>query len=93
MESGSRSPPQSASPPPYYSNAPDIWIPIPNTPYRLPLTWDHTFAIQLLCPFFARLYSRVQETEDKTGLEKYKSWMTTLFQMSASIHEGIDCTV
>ena len=77
-----------SSPPPYFSSPPDVWIPIPNTPYRLPLTWTHTRAIQRLSRFFARLYIRVQEIEDKTGLEKYKSWMTTLFQMTASIHEG-----
>ena len=77
-----------SSPPPYFSSEPDVWIPIPNTTYRLPLTWEHTKAIQRLARFFARLYSRVQETEERAGLDKYKSWMTTLFQMTASIHEG-----
>ena len=76
------------SPPPYFSSPPDVWIPIPNTPYRLPLTWEHTRAIQVLSRFFARLFLRVQELEDTSGLEKYRSWMITLFQMTASIHEG-----
>ena len=77
------------SPPPYFSAPPDLWISIPNTTHRLPLTWQHTKAIQRLGRFFARLYLRVQQSEDQTGLEKYKSWMTTLFQMTASIHEGM----
>jgi len=77
-----------SSPPPYFSAEPDVWIPIPNTSYRLPLTWEHTKAIQRLARFFARLYARVQQTEEKAGLEKYKSWMITLFQMAASVHEG-----
>jgi hypothetical protein len=77
-----------SSPPPYFSSEPDLWIPIPNTTHRLPLTWEHTKAIARLARFFARLYSRVQRTEEKVGIAKYKSWMTTLFQMDASIHEG-----
>lgn len=76
------------SPPPYFSSPPDLWIPIPNTPHRLPLTWEHIRAIRRLARFFARLYDRTQRSEEKTGLEKYKSWMITLFQMNASIHEG-----
>jgi hypothetical protein len=78
----------SSSPPPYFSGRPDLWIPIPNTRYRLPLTWEHTRAIQRLSRFFGRLYSRAEKSPEKSGLEKYKSWMITLFQMSASIHEG-----
>lgn len=78
------------SPPPYFSSPPDIWIPIPNTSHRLPLTWEHTRAISRLARFFAGLYSRTQRNEEeKTGLDKYRSWMITLFQMNASIHEGI----
>jgi len=57
----------------------------------LPLTWEHTQAIARLARFFARLYLRVQQTEEKTGIAKYKSWMTTLFQMNASIHEELVC--
>lgn len=78
----------SSSPPPYFQETPDLSIPIPNTSKRLALTWEHTRAIQKLSRFFARLYTRTQNSEDKTGLEKYKSWMVTLFQMNASIHEG-----
>jgi len=78
----------SSSPPPYFTETPDLWIPIPNTPRRLALTWEHTRAIQRLGRFFGRLYARTQNSEDKTGLEKYRSWMITLFQMNASIHEG-----
>jgi hypothetical protein len=77
-----------SSPPPYFTDTPDLWIPIPNTPQRLALSWEHTRAIQRLGRFFARLYARTQNSEDKTGLEKYRSWMITLFQMNASIHEG-----
>ena len=79
----------SSSPPPYFTETPDLWIPIPNTPRRLALTWEHTRAIQRLGRFFGRLYARTQNSEDKTGLEKYRSWMITLFQMNASIHEGL----
>jgi len=67
----------------------DLYIPIPNTHNRLPLTWEHTRAIQQLSRFFARLYARVSATEDKDGLNKYQSWMITLFQMDASIHEEL----
>jgi hypothetical protein len=75
--------------PPYLASPPDLWIPIPNTRERLPLTWDHTRAIQRLARFFAKLFFRVQQTEEQDGLAKYQSWMMTLFQMDASIHEGI----
>ena len=78
----------SSSPPPYFSSPPDVWIPIPNTLHRLPLTWEHTRAIQKLAKFFAGLYYQTQRSEEKAGLDKYKSWMVTLFQMNASIHEG-----
>ena len=76
------------SPPPYFTDPIDLHIPIPNTSRQLPLTWVHVRAIQRLARFFARLFDRTQKGEDKTGLEKYRSWMTTLFQMITSIHEG-----
>ena len=78
----------SSSTPPFFSGAPNLTIPIPNTRHRLPLTWEHAKAIQRLSRFFARLYARAGRTPDKTGLEKYKSWMVTLFQVESSIHEG-----
>jgi hypothetical protein len=66
---------------PSYCTSPDICIPIPGTSSRLPLTWAHIRAIQRLEKFFARLYDQTQE-------EKYGSWMITLFQINASIHDG-----
>ena len=54
----------------------------------LPLTWEHTRAIQRLARFFARLYRHVLGSDDKVALGKYENWMTTLFQMIASIQEG-----
>jgi hypothetical protein len=65
-----------------------MWIPIPNTSYRLPLTWDHTRAIEKLAKFFAGLYYRTERSDEKVGLDKYKNWMITLIQMQSSIYEG-----
>jgi hypothetical protein len=78
-----------SSPPPYFSSPPDLWIPIPNTSCRLPLTWKHTSAISKLSRFFARLYVRTQQSQEQAGLDKFRSWMVTLFQMNSSINEGI----
>src|SRR5271169_4683460 len=82
-------PSRSMTPPPYFTYPPDIRIPIPNTRHRLPLIWEEIRAIQRLAKFFAGLYSQMQSCDDQSGLEKYKSWMITLFQMNASIYEGI----
>jgi hypothetical protein len=77
-----------SSPPPYFSTPPDLWIPIPNTSHGLPLTWQHTKAVRKLARFFARLYSSEQRTPGQANIDKYQSWMTTLFQMDTSIREG-----
>jgi hypothetical protein len=76
------------SPAPFFNEPPDIWVPIPNTSQGLPLTWEHTKAIRQLARFFGGLYARTQQSEEQSGLEKYKSWMVTLFQMTASIYDG-----
>ena len=65
---------QISSPPPYFANPPDLLIPIPNTNYRLPLTWQHVKAIEQLARFFARLYAGVQRSEEKTSLNNYFKW-------------------
>jgi hypothetical protein len=78
------------SPVPFFSEPPDLWIPIPNTTHRLPLTWEHTKAIRRLARFFAGLYTRTQQSEEQGGLEKYRSWMITLCQMTATIYDGIN---
>src|SRR5947207_12162602 len=77
-----------SAPPPYFSNPPDLWIPIPNTSHGLPMTWQHTKAVRKLARFFGRLYSQEQTTENQANLEKYRGWMVTLFQMDTSIREG-----
>src|SRR5579859_5843349 len=46
---------KSMSSPPYFSSQPDVWIPILNTPYHLPSTWEYAKAIERLARFFARL--------------------------------------
>lgn len=76
------------SPPAVFAETPNLWIPIPNTSKWLPLTWEHTHAIRLLSRFFAGLYLRTQQSEDHRGLEKYRSWMITLCQMTATIYDG-----
>ena len=78
----------SSPPPPYFSEEPDLLIPIPNTQSWLPLTWAHAKAIERLERFFARLFRRVGESDEKDGLEKYQQWMTTLFHMRAEIYVG-----
>jgi hypothetical protein len=79
-------------PPPrcsYFPSNPDIWIPVPNTPYQLPLTWKHALAIQRVARFCAKLRAKAQQSEGNRGLENYESWMITLFQIDASIRQGI----
>ena len=78
----------SFSQPLLFSGTPDLWIPIPNTLHRLPLTWKHMKAIQRLSRFFAHLYTRAGMIPENNGLEKYKSWMITLFQVNATIYDG-----
>ena len=80
------------SPLPFFSEPADLCIPIPNTTQRLPLTWEHTKAIRRLARFFAGLYTRTLQSEEQGGLEKYKSWMITLSQMTATIYDGITST-
>ena len=79
------------SPAPFFTGTPDISIPIPYTSLELPLTWEHTRAIRRLARFFAGLYTRTQQSQEQGGLDKCKSWMVTLCQMTASIHDGISC--
>lgn len=77
------------TPPPFFASQPDLEIPIPRTDYKLPLTWQHVKAIQRLTRFFARLYEQTRQAEDQASLGKYERWMVTLFQMDASIRDGM----
>ena len=74
-----------SSPPPYFSSPPDLWILIPNTLYRLPLTWEDSIAIYKFAKCFARLYLTTQQSPEK---DKFRGWMITLFQIDNPIRDG-----
>lgn len=49
----------SSAPPPYFAAPPDLWIPIPNTSHRLPLTWGH---VRVMLSRFYAFFGRTQRS-------------------------------